>query len=1084
VVVVNRTVGVGERGRVPFALVGILLVVTSALYAAGIGREPRPPEPAVDLAMERTEADARTAVRQATSAAAVAASNDPVISPADTPYGNVIDEDSAFEDALRIRIYLATRERLRSVERTHRGVRGNVSLPRPTTPAELERAKERVEIGPGNGDGTELRVTVHNVTQTAKHGGEVVGRRNLTISVEVDSPVLAVHERVEEFQRRLDAGLTKPGLSQKVTARLYAVAWTRGYAQYAGAPISNVVSNRHVSLLTNGAVLGVQESVFGRSDPDARRAHHKAIGEEVLTEAIGRTPGPTTPVDKLLEEKVATAAAQSERRGVADLGSESDAPGPEDTTTVEVGETAVEAFVPFTCRPERTPGGPPTEVGRCTVDGVMVNLLNHTTQRVYSADVRAVAATERVSAADPTRPDPPDAPGDWELVGTGTRRSVTSVEPATETPNVSVPDGFHVLSEHERRVTIRHTLVAVWHDGENDTFPRVTYDNATETKRVRVAVVGRHAPARHAPNRSIETVHQSHPGAGKNLADVPEKAGERILDERGGPDGIATSAALGGINDETETVLGDPPPGFTEEVYPELVALRQKIREIEVTVPQGDVGTYEVNPPARLAAAVREKRAELVDAPETYESVADKARVELRAMYVDRVIATLEERAQARRDREDGFAGALAAAGGSLGLARDSMEARRVEGDRDDTGDLRLSVDGAPPYLTLAEVGHDRVAAVEEGETVYPLKAENINVFTIPYGDATDEVVDWVPMDLSGEPRTQLRTGARALDATESAAGVTDNRSVAAARANLTGEVSRGVRRVKAGLVDTLDRQGIAETPEQRREIVDRALARWDDPRSRAVAIADRRVVPAVLTEATAHEATDMDRIDRDLLRIRLRNTVTTTLASKQGTVSGPVVSAATDNVKRVVGNYTQRTVEAGVKKGFNRSLSAMPAGLPIAPVPGYWVVTANVWIVNVKGSYERFAVETPRRTPTAGDASLEHVRDGTNVTLDVDGDGGAELLGRSDRVEFEFQTAVVVVVPPNPRGVGDKDGNMVERSEGWKRVVVRDPRTEELANGPVRSRFTFADFVELASGNASIQFTRGGPRVVTNGTG
>ena len=1080
----TRAVGLGDRGRVPFALVGVLLVVTSALYAAGIGREPRPPEPAVDLAMERTEADTRTAVRQAASAAAVAASNDPVISPADTPYGNVIDETNAFEDALRIRIYLETRERLRSVERTHRGVRGNVSLPRPTTPVELERAKERVRIGPGNGDGTELRVTVHNVTQTAKHRGEVVGRRNLTVSVEVDSPVLAVHERVEEFQRRLDAGLAKPGLNRKVTARLYAVAWARGYAQYGGAPISNVVSNRHVSLLTNGAVLGVQESVFGRSDPDARRAHQKAIGEEVLTEATGRTPGPTTPLDKLLEEKVATATARSERRGVANLGSESDAPGPEDTTTVEVGETAVEAFVPFTCRPERNPGRRPTSVGECKVDGVVVNLLNHTTQRVYSAEVRTVAATEPTSTADPTRPDPPDAAGDWELARSYTRRSVTGVEAATEAPNVSVPDGFHVLSEHGRTVTIRHTHVAVWRDGENDTLPRVTYENATEAKRVRVAVVGRHAPARHAPNRSIETVHRPQPGAGKNLADVPEKAGERVLDRRGGADGLATSAALGGTEEETETVLGDPPPGFAEEVYPELVALRREIREVAVTVPRGDVGTYEVNPPARLAAAVRDRRADLVDAPETYGSVADKARVELRAMYVDRVIATLEERARARRDRENGFAGALAAAGGSLGLVRDSMDARRVERDRDDTGALRLSVDGAPPYLTLAEVGHDRVAAVEEGETVYPLKAENVNVFTIPYGDATDGMVDWIPGDLSGEPRTQLRTGAGALDAAESAAGETENGSVAAARANLTGEVSRGVRRVKTGLVDTLDHQGIAETPEQRREIVDRALARWDDPRSRAVAIADRQVVGAVLAEATAHEGTDMDRIDRDLLRIRLRNTVTTTLASKQGTVSGPVVSAATDNIKRVVGNYTRRTVEASVEKGFNRSLSAMPAGLPVAPVPGYWAVTANVWIVNIEGGYERFAVETPRRTPTAGDASLEHVRDGTNVTLDVDGDGGAELLGRSDRVEFEFRTAVVVVVPPDPRGVGDKDGTLVERSEGWKRVIARDPRTTELANGIVRSRFTVADLAELASGNASTRLSRGGARVVTNGTG
>ncbi|MEF8852087.1 MAG: hypothetical protein V5A44_08765 [Haloarculaceae archaeon] len=1087
----SRHVALGDRGRVPFALVGVLLLVSSALFAAGVDPDPGPPEPAVDLAMERTAADTRAAVRQAASTAAVAAASEPVGTPADTPVGRAIangsGSGSSFERALRLRTYLAARTRFDAIHRTHRGVTGRVFLAQPTTESAYERAIQRVQVTPLDG-GQRMRVTVRNVTETAKRDGGVVGRRDLTITVVIDSPVLAVHERVTEFQERLDAGLREPGLTQKLTARLYAVAWARGYAQYGGAPIENVVSNRHVGLLTNGAVLGVQRSVFGRSDADGRRAHQVAVGEAALHTALGQTPDRLGPTATLLDERLRSATTVTERQGIANLGSGVDAPAPNETVDVSVGETAAAAFVPFTRRPNQT--GAPVETGELLLAGDVgsgqkprsVNVLKDTTQRVYGARVRTLAATESTGETDPARPPRPEGPGDWELEDSATTASVVDVQPAAGAPDVSVPENYHTLFEYQRRVTVRYSHRATWEDEENHTLVRRTYNNLTGTRLVRVAVVGRHAPTRYAPDNRVEHVHEPYPGAGRNLANVSERVNETVVDDRGGRRAMVRAATRGHLVTGPERVDGEMPTNLTERLYLDLMDLRREIRAIAVTVERGAVGTYETNPAALLAAEVRSRAEELVDAPTRYESVAAKAKYELRAMYVERVLARLERRAGRHSDQESGFATHLSETGGvSLGKLRNSTGARRVDGGRQDD-ELRYRVDGAPPYLTMSGVNHTQVDAIEGNETVYPLKAENVNVFTIPYGDATDGTIDWVAGRLTGAPRTTLRTGATAARAADSAATATENESVEVARADLTGRVNSTLGAVRVRIRTTLARQGVGESEEQRREIVDRAFARWRDPPARALAVANRTVVDAVVAEAVAHEGTTFGEIDRDILRVRLRQRVTTTLDTAGGTISGPVVTEATERVKGAVGNYTRRKLTEQVEQRFNTSISSMPAGLPVMPVPGHWVVTANVWVVNVRGEYERFAVETPRRTPTPGDASLAYVRDGENVTLDVDGDGTGELLGRSDRVGFDVQSVVAVVVPAGGTGVGDVDGNLQERSPGWKRVF-QQRRHDGATDLRIQPDLTSGDFLELASGNATVVRTRGGYTLVTNET-
>lgn len=135
---------------------------------------------------------------------------------------------------------------------------------------------------------------------------------------------------------------------------------------------------------------------------------------------------------------------------------------------------------------------------------------------------------------------------------------------------------------------------------------------------------------------------------------------------------------------------------------------------------------------------------------------------------------------------------------------------------------------------------------------------------------------------------------------------------------------------------------------------------------------------------------------------------------------------------KRALESGLQNASERASRKWLGETLGATPAGLPVAPVPGYWYATMNVWDVTVHGSYAEFTVRARYGTPETPGATMAYTRREGSVELDADGDGSAERIGRTSPVSFETGTVVVVVVPPNGPGVGDRDGNADERSSGW----------------------------------------------------
>src|SRR6056297_1901218 len=185
-----------RRGRVPFAVVGVLLLVTSLSLAPTLSTEPAPEDTVVERALSEVSAASATAVRDGVATAGRRAAAAPVVEPADTPVGRALSDDRPFRDSLRLRVYLQVRADLDGLSVRSDGVSATASLPSVDSTSEYERAIERVTVARAGDNGTALRVTVENITLTARRDGEVVTRRTVDQTVVVPTPVLHVHEQV------------------------------------------------------------------------------------------------------------------------------------------------------------------------------------------------------------------------------------------------------------------------------------------------------------------------------------------------------------------------------------------------------------------------------------------------------------------------------------------------------------------------------------------------------------------------------------------------------------------------------------------------------------------------------------------------------------------------------------------------------------------------------------------------------------------------------------------------------------------------------------------------------------------------
>jgi hypothetical protein len=1008
-----------DRGRVPFALVGVLLLVTSAAFHGSLGAAPPVREPDAEAALERAGASVVPALRAAVRRAARAAAQDPVVTPANTSAGRALDDSRPFRDALRLRVYLAARAELRSVTVTEGSVRATARLPRvgnDRTTA-VRRVIERVTVERVGPDGSRLRVRLTNVTLRAGREGRRLAREQFATTVTVRSPVLALHDRTGRYERRLDARtLDIRSAGARLTAGTYVAAYSRGTAQWAGVPISNVLANRHLALATDAAVYDAQARTFGAMDPEWRRglatAARRALGADAANLAFGtakrgRSESTTTAMDAL--QRALVAGSQPVR---GTFGSEQ--------VGVDAARSADAAFAALLRRP---------------ADGR--RNLTRRLREAYTVDARLAARTERLRTTRSGDGGQPSAAGDWTLVDSRTTTDYRIDDTSVDIGAPETTDDWHDLWTTSRHVVRRTTTIRVWRDGERTT---TTSSRTTARFRVALAVRGRHAlpPGSDVPRRPVVPVHE--PGGlldGPNLADVRGRARERLVAGRGGVDALVRRAVTGTLDTEPVPVTGRRPAGLERRVVRDLTDLNRRVRNLSVTSSRRRLATFRGRPAAELAATVRARRERLLDAPGTYDGVADRARVAARAAYLDRVVSRLERRAERRRSARRRLNDSLLSHGlpsldriARLRAVADEARGRASDDQRRSIGPGRLVPDATPTHLSATATQRSRLDLRGGGE-VRPLAARNLNVFTLPYGDAADFVRG------GNRQSVPLGTAARTLRAARAATDRTGNRSVDGATATLRRAVEATNGRLRERLQRRLRRRGI-EGVTRRRHLVGVALGRWETPAARALAFANGSAAGAVATVAAEHDG-DHHAGSRDRLRLLLRDELRRALAGDAGRVREAPARRAGRLARDLLDAGGTQAARLAAERGADRatrrlsqaSKRIVPAGLPVLPPVQPWYATLNVWHVHVRGVHPSFVVRA--RGYGGPGPPLTYERDGRAVRLDVDRDGTPERLGRATRVAFDIETAVLVVVPPGGNGVGDTGGNADERA-GWPR--------------------------------------------------
>ena len=1041
----------------PFALIGVLLLVTSSTYAAGVADQGLIGEDrSVERAVERVDADSTAALRAAARQAAHDAAAEPVTRAPDGPTAGAEGGDgatavrngSAFEDAFRIRLAIAGAEALTAVDAEVGGVTATTSLPAVDDPDEIAAARDRVHVEPA-ANGTATRVTFEGVETTAVRSGRTVVDRTEDRTVVVAVPTLAAHERTERFEERLDRGPVEgPGLGRQLTASLYPMTWARGYGQYAGAPVENVLANRHVELSTNAGIVRTQRDVFGTSDPQARGGVARATARTGVTDLLK----PTGVDEGSWTEAVLNAPT----------------PGGSDGAREGTGPNEIDAA--FESDDDRTDERTSVPVGRAADEGAtrVYDGLDAIIEEAYRVEARVETSTTRVvDGGRPTPPTPPSAGAsatdDWERVDlTRTERSpeVTGTGVPAGVPSGTVDPGERVsFGLATREATVERVAVAEWKrvtvergpNGSvvNETVHRATTrDAVTDRYRVRVSVSGEHAPTGEAPDRAAATFGAGDAGDGPDLRDTPAAARADLgVDTERGVDRIAEDAVGGGEVRESTTVVGSYSSNDRDAVAADVAALASEVRDIETEASMEDAAVGEAKPYADLADALRDRRPELVDAPETYDGAVDRAGTAARSAYLDAVIDELEAAASDRERATDGFLDRVNGAfdGPDVGDALASREAARdpgtyAVGEKGPGGEVTFAPNGSPGYLPRTTVDGEAVDGVN-GTTTRPLAVRNVNYVTVPYGEVSSRVVDRI---LGTQDTVRVRTAGRSLLLANEALAAGDDPDLRADRDALARQVSDSLEEVDVEIGATL-RARTSLSRDERRRALEEAAASYGSTGERAVAVGNGSYPERVAAEAAT--VGSLSRAAEEALAATLR--VATRSAAGRETVRVPTrfVDGTTSSARVLLRDRMEKAIEteavragdaaagkvsekAAEKLGDKWSMKparSVGAGLPVAPVPGYWVTTVNAWRVQVRGEYPRFALRADVGAPGE---RFAYVRSEGDVTVDVGGE--AVQLGETEPVAFETETVVAVAVPAGPPGVGDVDGTRDERSAGW----------------------------------------------------
>ncbi len=955
------------RGRIPFAVLGALLLITSTIYASTAGPAPVT-RPVTEQVIDQAQLEARMALSTALRNAGRRAAAQPVIEPASSGVGSLLSETATFRDYLRLLIVVEARDTLAAANASRDSVSVAVSPPPIEDRADLEAAMSAVtlrRVVEGR-----YRVTFEDLEVALRRHGRPVESFSYDAILTTAVPALEVHDRTGRFQERLQADLGHPGLTQDLTTRVFAVTWARGYAQYGGAPIENVLANRHVAVMANDALLAQQAAVFGQADRDSRRLTRRAAIDVAMRDGLrGAEHALTSHIESARDRN--TDGHDEEVEPTVSLPSAFD-----QEHSYDVDATADETFLAF-------------------VEGDVHPGLEMVLEDAYRATVRAETRS-RLSGSKSTESGV--APANSTHVYTTTRTDRRLADGEWRESSVG-----RTLRSFSGSVVIERVRTDYWL--ANNSF-QTTTTTRRRTYEVSTSLVCEGTPGGPSLNG------RSGCGLGETARNrLTAGAMNELVRDGGGTEGLALASVSGRGTVRSATIDIHPPETVRERAYHRVASLRQDVKDVSVSTETRSIASS-ANPATMLADELSARRSHLVDEGGRGDAVAERAIATAQQTYLDQ----LESGLRSRSSVVDQAQGVLA----------DRLQDRAIPiSPPDSSGERRADLDWEvatePAYLSIEP----------RASQPAPMATRNVNIFTVPYGDAADSVAGALDRGDSGS--VSLGTAAKTLRALERSESVDPSLE----------------RRLGNAIEDSLGHAAAVYRPRLGSAIGPRAADRavrggfedFDSPTDRALAIADGRMAAAI----ASHLPSDRSVRERDRLEVRLRET-TRELRDRSGVrIDESIVDAAASEatagqplreVAKAAGETAGRKTW---KEATSRTPGHLPAGVPLVPVPGYWYATANAWSVSVRGSYERVTVRAPRGSPgRSSNGTIEYIRADEPVEIDLFGDEGPERLGRNRAIQFTADTGALVVVPPGGTGVGDVDGNADERSPGWDGRTTR----------------------------------------------
>ncbi|WEL17712.1 Surface protein [Halorhabdus sp. SVX81] len=831
----------------PFAIIGVLLLLTSVTFVGHtLTRSTVTPNVDASVAISQTEGVTQSAIRTGAQHGIETAASQPLTETSDTRWGAVLnasDPDTArespdklvdeslasgtFRNYLRAMIYLEVRSSLERAGQRVGDVRTNVSVPNVGSPAALRAAIDRVSLGePAEGV---LEVTIENVTITARSEGRVIDDRETAISVSIATPIMQLHQRVERFERALDAGVTERGFSQRFNARIYALGWARGYAQNYQAPIAQVLANRHIEPAANDAVYRTQKDVFGAADPELQDANRLGWtcmalkdGGAMFDEYMGSNDvsyrNSTYTGDELVFDRSngsdLSASVPTDGKGVADtlcsgaelaLGDQvtgelpeapgtrdllGDAPGMNATDTIGVNQTA---YVPLA----RMASADSTHSIDSAIDRIYtIDGRAHTRSTVVDPLALSGSATCNNSAhADGTYTVTDRISVDGESIAEATPQEEYYEATSTVEARVTKYKKCHPEPENPMIATDTMELEVTTTFGEADANP------AAEIDAIHSVPIGENKYNRGSRIAGLPSDFRNYAGGGKKVtasllgADISPHAHASWV-ESAVPNRIESVADVtAGIDAELNVqkrVTLDHEKFLDAKlaaaIASDLAEMQRDAAAITHEYSRTDLlKRGEQSPFTRLIEKTETTLSEqYLDRTKPYDSVGQKAIYEARYAYLQALLAELETVEDGHESAVEGIDDKFEAVDLSLDKALTFLQAGIAAKEPDPvpldssnlTGTISYEVTGAPTYLVAANLTKRDVPAIEANTTFTPLAMRNEELFDSPLDDIVDGTVGAVlnAINLGGPDATvPIKTAGDILMAGNLAEAAGDN---------------------------------------------------------------------------------------------------------------------------------------------------------------------------------------------------------------------------------------------------------------------------------------------------------------------